>query len=256
MRRPTATPVLACLLLLLSHGAQAEAPPNAVAVNDANLAAVDALIQQDRSQGTLPRWSNAADRPALAAFWDTTASLGQPPYRAADVAPLVDILNKHLPVFNAYLYFVGASGTVPDPGANVSMFQDEIVRSMAFMVANSAALLPALADFWDHLPEQERTETRKKGVRQVRQGQVMMMSGITLALGGPGLRPDNAATLADSLGRHGAALAGALTLRDRAALVAAVHSAAGGRALAAQAQVADFVAAMSNPACMGLCTVE
>ena len=256
MRKSAAKPVLACLLLLAGHGARAEMPPNGVAANDANIAAFDALARGEQARGTLPRWSNAADQPALAALWNHSASLGRPPYHAADIPPLLDVLNKQLRVFKFYVQFAAASGTAPDPDANAILFQDEIARSGAFMATISAALMTAFGDFWDHLPEQERTEIRKQGLRQARHGQVQLVSGMALILGSPDLRPDNAAILADSLGRNGAALAGALTPSDRAALVAAVQRAGAGLASAAQAQVTDFVAAMSNPACKGLCTVE
>ena len=255
MHNPVATLLLTCLLLA-SHGAQAGMPPNGVAINDANLAAFDALVRQDQARGALPRWSNAADRPALAALWDFGASLGRPPYHAADIPPLLDVLNKQLRVFKAYVQFAAPSGTAPDSDANAILFQDEIARSGAFMATVSAALMPAFGDFWNHLPDQERTETRKQGLRQARHGQVQLLSGMALILASPDLWPDNAAVLADSLGRNGAALAGALTLGDRAALAGAVRRAAARLSPAAQAQLADFVAAMSNPVCKGLCTVE
>lgn len=256
MTRIVLAAILMCALLLPGAAAKAGAPPDAVARNDAALAAVDARARQARAQGTMPRLSNPVDRPALEALWDQGTILGKPPYRAADVPILSDISRKQTQVFNAYFQFTPSIGKPPDSDANAALFQDEFARSGAFLFGVSGALLQAFDDFWDNLPEVERTTVRRQGLRQVRSGLVLMVTGASEMLRSPGLRPGNAAVLADGMAASAALLAGGLTPKDRAALAAAVQPAMAGVAPGVRAKLEPFVAAMQIGDCKGLCAVE
>lgn len=256
MTRTVLAAILMCALLLPGTAAKAGAPPDAVARNDAALAAVDARARQDRAQGTMPRLSDPADRPALEALWDQGTILGKPPYRAADVPVLLDISQKQTQVFRTYFQFTPSIGKQPDPDANAALFQEELARSGAFLFGVSGALLQAFDDFWGSLPDVERTTVRRQGLHQARSGLVQMVTGVSEALRSPELRPGNAAVLADGLAASAALLAGGLTPKDRAALAAAVQPARAGVTSEVRAKLEAFVSAMRIRDCKGLCTVE
>jgi len=91
----------ATLLLAPLAAPRAEGPPGGVAHNDAALAALNALAEQTHQHGALPQLSDAKGRAVLDDLWNADATLGKPPYAAADLPKLLNILQKKTQAFNA-----------------------------------------------------------------------------------------------------------------------------------------------------------
>ena len=77
----------------------ADVPASAAGLSKAIFAEIDALARQTRTSGTLPHWSDDAQRAVLARFWDEDALLGQPPHTSAEVPLLLDIGDSHAAMF-------------------------------------------------------------------------------------------------------------------------------------------------------------
>lgn len=252
------TRILAAATLLLAPMAspRAEVPPNGVAHNDAALAALNVLAEQTRQNGTLPRLSDDNGRAVLEDLWNAGASLGQPPYPAADVPKLIDILQKQSQAFNAYVNFTPAIGTAPDPNKNAATYQDELAHAGAFLMDNVAATLSAMTDFWRTLPEHDRTTARRQGVLQAQQGFSQMITGAALMIRDPAMRQENRTTLTQAIEEYGPTIAASLRPEDRTGIAGAVRPAIEAVPPEDQARLQVFLTALSAPGCEGLCTVQ
>ena len=235
--------------------AWAQVPANAPELSQAIYGEIDALARQTRRSGTLPRWSDAAQREVLARFWDEDALLGRPPHRSAEVPALIGIGESHSALLKTYLLFAKKSADLPDMAANGFEFQDEIARSMAFQIAVMAASVPALEDFIAGLPAAELTEIRRQGLRQMRLGFSGAIAGTALFARSPGLSEANRDIVAGALARHAASLARSLELSDRRAGVANAAAALPALAANARADMEAFIAAMSRTDCESLCAI-
>ncbi len=253
-----ATRILTAATLLLAPTAfpRAEVPPNGVAHNDAALAALNTLAQQTRQNGTLPRLSDDKGRAVLEDLWNTDASLGKPPYAAADVPKLINILQKQSQVFNAYVNFTPMIGAAPDANKNAATYQDELSHGGAFLMDNAAAALSAMNDFWRTLPEPDRTTARRQGIRQAQQGFSQMITGAALMVRDPAMRQENRTTLTRAIEEYGPTIAASLRPEDRTAIAGAVRPAIEAVPPEDQARLQVFLTALSAPECEGLCTVQ
>ncbi len=169
-------------LLLAVPVARAGTPPSARAEVKAAFADVDALAQKARAAGDLPRWSDPDGARVLGRIWNVPAILGAPPYAAADVPVLLEITALENTVLKTYALFAPEPGTLADPAANGTRYQDEIVRSGAFLLHAQAAEVEALAAFWASLPPADRTPIRRRGLQQLRTGMVEFLTGMLMML--------------------------------------------------------------------------
>ena len=252
----TRTLTAATLLLALIASPRAEVPPDGVAHNDAALAALNALAQQTRQNGTLPRLSDDKGRAVLEDLWNADASLGKPPYAAADVPKLINILQKQSQAFNAYVNFTPAIGTMPDTNKNAATYQDELSHGGAFLMDNAAAALSAMTDFWRTLPERDRTTTRRQGIRQTQQGFSQMITGAALMVRDPAMRQENRTTLTRAIEEYGPTIAASLRPEDRTGIAGEVQTAIKAVPPEDQARLQVFLTSLSASGCEGLCTVE
>ncbi len=252
------TRILAAATLLLAPMAspRAEVPSNGVAHNDAALAALNALAEQTRQQGTLPRLSDDKGRAVLEDLWNANATLGQPPYTAADVPKLINILQKQSQAFNAYVNFTPAIGAAPDANKNSATYQDELSHGGAFLMDNAAAVLTAMTDFWRPLPEHDRTTARRQGIHQVQQGFSQMIIGAAQMVRDPAMRQENRTMLTRAIEEYGPTIAASLRPEDRTGIAGAVRQAIASVPPDDQARLQVFLTALSAPGCEGLCTVE
>ena len=253
--RPAIAWLLAAAACAAASAAWAQVPANAPVLSQAIYGEIDALARQTRRSGTLPRWSDAAQRAVLARFWDEDALLGRPPHRSAEVSALIGIGESHAALLKTYLLFARKSGDLPDMAANGFEFQDEIARAMAFELAVMAATVPALEDFVAGLPAAEMTAIRRQGLRQMRLGFSGAIAGMALFARSPGLSEANSDIVAGALARHAAPLARTFELSDRRAGAANAAAALPALAANARANMEAFIAAMSRTDCEGLCAI-
>ena len=218
--------------------------------------AVDALARRTRAQGALPRWSNPEDAKVLGRFWDVRATLGTPPYRGADIPALLAIGERAGTVYKTYFLFAPQGGAVPDTAANSLEYQDEIARAGAYQLQVQAASFEAVADFARTLPADQMNETRRQGVRMIRLGAVQHVTGLTLMLRSPGLRPENRAVLLDALVETAARLAAATTIADRAAMTAQIDAVVPSLSGAERSKAETLKAAFARQDCAGLCALD
>lgn len=256
-RLKTGLTLAATLVLLVAAGpAWAEVPASGVAQLDAAYAELDKLYRQKRDAGTVPRLSDPASGKVLAQFWDAPAILGKPPYAADDVPQLITIVEKQSQVLKMYIFFSPSPITPPDTAKNAVTFQDEVMRSHAFLVRTAGAVLPALGAFIGALPPSEMTEARAKGLRQMRLGMQQIVSSAALSLRSNGLTPENQALVVASFADNAAALAQGTTLADRKATAATMEAALPALAPASRTRMQAFIKAMSDQRCEGLCALE
>ncbi|WP_439496746.1 hypothetical protein [Bosea sp. (in: a-proteobacteria)] len=248
---------LAALMLLVAAGpVRAEIPASGIAQLDAAYAELDRLYRLKRDANTVPRLSDPASAKALASFWDAPAILGKPPYEADDVPQLITIVEKQSQVLKMYLFFSPNPILPPDTVQNAVTFQDEVMRSHAFLVRSAGAVMPALGALIGALPPSEMNEARVKGLRQVRLGMQQIVSSAAFALRSNGLTPENQALVVASFADNAAALAQGTTLADRKATAATMEAALPALAPASRTRMQAFIKAMSDQRCEGLCALE
>ena len=218
--------------------------------------ALDALARQTRARGEFPRWSNPDQARVLARIWDAEATLGAPPYRSSDIPALLAAGERAGAVYKTYLLFAPQTGSVPDTAANTFMFQDEITRAGAYLLQVQVAQLEAATDFVGTLPPDQMNETRRKGVRMMRLGAVQQITGLTLMLRSPELRPENRGLLLDALGASVAKLAAATPITDRTAMMAQIDAVLPSLSAGERDKAKALTSALGNRDCTGLCALE
>lgn len=253
MRRSIARIAAIGGVCLLGFAARAEVPPNGSAYIDASVDALDSMIKVERGKGGLPRLADPVDGKVLEDVWNEAAILGKGPYTAADVPGLLNIVQKQTRVLQAYELYSPDPGKAPDSARNTVEYQDEIVRSRAFLLKAIAASVEAVNDFDAHLKKEERTEERIQGLRKMRLGLLEIVSGAVLLLRNPALREPNQTLLANALAESAASVVAGIAPPDRKALVTALHAARPVLKPAAEKAVSTFVAAAGKPGCEGLC---
>jgi len=244
-------------LCLLAPAARAELPANGKAYMDAAYASVDSLIKLYGGKGVLPRLSDPVDGKVLADIWDMPAILGQPPYPAENLAALLDIIEKQARILQIYALFSPQPGRKqPDQAANAVEFQDELTRARVFLLRAAGGALSAINDFSYNLKEEDRTEARGKGLRQMRLGLQEIVFGSAIALRGTGLSDANRLMIAQGFAENAAGIAAALAPPDRNALVSALQSVSPSLKPDAQKAIAGFATTMAAAPCEGFCLVN
>lgn len=216
--------ILFSLCLGLPVAAKADVSP--AHQNEASSAfhALDTLARQTKARGNLPRWSNPAHAKVLERLWNVEATLGKPPYRSVDVPALLTIAERGGAVFKTYLLFAPQGETVVDTAANTFTYQDEISRAAAYMLHVFGAELEAVTDFVGTLPPEQMNDARRTGLQQMRFAITEQVTGFTLMLRSPNLKPENRVLLLDALNHNAPQLAAATSLADRAAMAAQIDA--------------------------------
>lgn len=244
-------------LCLLAPAARAEVPANGQAYLDAALASVESLLRLYDGKGTLPRLSDPVDGKVLADVWNVPAILGKAPYGAADLPALHDIVQKQTRVLQVYALFLPGQGRKePDLAANAVEFQDEMTRSRVFLLKAAGGTLSAINDFSFKLKEEDKTEARAQGLRQMRLGLQEIVVGAALALRGTGLSDANRLLIAQAFAENAGGIAAALAPPDRNALVGALQAVSPSLKPEAQKAVAEFASVVAAAPCEGFCLVN
>jgi hypothetical protein len=244
-------------LCLLAPAARAEVPANGKAYLDAAFASVESLFKLYDGKPTLPRLSDPVDGKVLADLWNAPAILGKPPYGAADLPVLLDIIQKQSRILQAYALFSPQPGRKEaDQAANTIEFQDELTRTRVFLLQAVGGALSAINDFSAKLKEEDKTEARARGLREMRLGLQEIVVGPALALRAPGLRDANRLLIAQAFADNAAGIAAALAPPDRNALVGALQGVSASLKPDAQKAIADFVSGVAAAPCEGFCLVN
>lgn len=242
---------------LLAVAARAEVPANGKAYLDAAFASVESLFKIYDGRPNLPRLSDPVDGKVLADVWNGPAILGNPPYGAADLPTLLDIVQKQTRILQAYALFSPEQGRKePDQAANAVEFQDELTRARVFLLKAAGGTLAAINDFSFKLRDEDKTEARAQGLRQMRLGLQEIVVGSALALRGPGLRDANRQLIAQAFADNAAGIAAALAPPDRNALVGALQAVSPSLKPEAQKAIAQFASTVAAAPCEGFCLVN
>ncbi len=244
-------------LCLLGSVARAEVPANGKAYLDAAFASVESLFKLYEGKPTLPRLSDPVDGKVLADAWNAPAILGKAPYGANDLPTLLDIVQKQAGILQVYALFSPQPGRKEaDQAANAVEFQDELTRARVFLLQAAGGALSAINDFSSRLKDDDKTETRAQGLRQMRLGLQEIVVGSALALRGPGLRDANRQLIAQAFADNAAGIASALAPPDRNALVSALQAVRPSLKPEAQKAISDFATAVAAAPCEGFCLVN
>jgi len=243
-------------LCLLAPIARAEVPANGQAYLDAAFTSVESLLKLYDGKGALPRLADPVDGKVLADLWDAPAILGKGPYGSADLPALLDIVQKQTRILQVYALFSPDGRKEADQAANAVEFQDEMTRARVFLLKAVGGAMPAINDFSFKLKDEERTEARAQGLRQMRLGLQEIVVGSALALRGQGLRDANRLLLVQALADNAAGIAAALVPPDRNALVGALQAVSPSLKPEAQKAVSAFATAMAAAPCEGFCKVN
>jgi len=242
-------------LCLLGFAARAEVPQNGSAYMDAAFASVETMIKASEGRPTLPRLADPVEGKVLADVWDEPAILGKKPYTGADIPALLNIVQKQSRILQVYTLF-SPDRKPPDTAKNVVEYQDELTRTHVFLLKAVAASLQAINNFGAHLQADEKTEARFQGIRQMRLGLQQILTGASLALRNPALKPENQLLIARSLAQNAADIAAGVAPADRQAMIAALQAAQPVLKPDAKKAVGEFIQTVSAAACDGLCRLN
>lgn len=244
-------------LCLLAFAARAEVPANGSAYIDASVAAVESMIKVEQGKARLPRLADPVDGKVLGDVWDEPAILGKGPYTGADIPALLNIIQKQSRIVQIYTLYASDGGKAPpDTARNTGEYQDELARSHAFLLKAVAASLQAINDFGAHLSQDEKTDTRFQGLRQMRLGLQEIITGAAVALRNPALREANQTLIARSFADNAATIVAGIAPPDRTALVTALQAARPVLKPNAEKAVSAFIATATSAPCNGLCRLE
>lgn len=242
---------------LLGFAARAELPANGPAYMDAALASVESMVRAASGKQALPRLGDPVDGKILMDVWNEDAILGKAPYKTADIPGLINIVQKQVRLVQLYsLYGAEQGKQAPDTARNATEFQDELSHAHAFLLKTAGAALQAINDFGAHLSQDEKTDARFQGLRQMRLGLQEIIASAVLALRNPALREPNQVMIARGLAENAAAIAAGTPPADRTALISAADSVRASLKPAAQKALADFKATMTGATCEGLCKLD
>lgn len=155
-----------------------------------------------------------------------------------------------------------AGGSVDGPamlrfgGRNVARFQDETALLTDRLVQCQAQHIPALVAMVASLPADQLTETRRSGLRSLRQGNAGTILGVMINARDSTIRAANRARLLASVVRWTGPLARQMTVESRQTLrrqIGALRPALTGEALAQQNAV---LAVLSDTGCVEMCLIN
>lgn len=258
MKRPSMAQLSAVAgLCLIGFAARAEVPANGAAYIEASVAAVESMMRVEPGKTSLPRLSDPVAGKVLEDVWNEGAILGKAPYTGADIPALLNIVQQQTRILQAYTLYSPAPGkTPPDTARNVVEYQDELAHSHAFLLKAVSASLEAINNFGANLSQDEKTDARFQGLRQMRLGLQEIITGVALALRNPALREANQTLIARGLADNAAGIVAGIAPPDRTALVTALQAARPSLKPAAEKAVSAFIATATSAPCNGLCRLE
>ncbi len=203
-----------------------------------------------------PRLSNTEDAKVLEALWDVPAIIGQAPYKASDLPVLMDIIQQQAQITKAYVLFSPDPQKQADTKNNSIAFQDEITRSSAAMIRFIAAALEAANDYASAVKSDSNSKVQTDTILKLRLGLQQVINGSALMLSNPDLNAHNQERLAQALADNAAVIASSISLQDRTMLSNITERAKPVLRDTARQSADQFITAMENKDCTGLCALH
>lgn len=246
---------LAFFMLAAGVPARAELPAGSQAAMSQALAGFDTLLKQDSAKSAPPRLADPNARPAFDALFDRAKILGEHPYEASDIEPLLGLFNSYFNLTKVYLGFKDPAGT-QTAADNEFAYQDELSRLAVEMVTSGGAIAEALTDYVDNPPGGAVPEDRKAGLAKLRLGVTQMISGIITLLQNPRYSKENKVLLANAIAEAGPYLAAVLPVVERDSLSQTAMQSLLNTPPEAAEPINAFMNAMGGSDCTGLCAVK
>lgn len=193
----------------------------------------------------------AAIRTAWTALGTADFPVSFPETMSTVCSPLNDLTKRYLVAGLNTADITGSNNLAA--ARNGYRYQSVVVPLFAFAYKCVALIMPDINAFWESLPEAERTPTRLAGIRKLRQGVIDMVLGAAHTPTEAGYTLANRRINADALAQFTGGLVAALTLEQRAWLLAEVNRSSPGLAKAWPKQYAKFRQALLNRTCQTLC---
>ncbi|MEQ1954776.1 hypothetical protein [Mesorhizobium sp. CN2-181] len=255
MRRKLLQHALPFAFLMLLAGGQANAglAEGAQATMGKVLSDFSALEKADAAQNTPPRLADPAAKPVFDALFDREKILGEHPYKAAEIEPLLSVFGGYFGLTKVYIGFKDPAGAVADNEFN---FQDELSRLAVEMVVSGGAIAEALTDYVANPPGGAVPEDRKAALAKLRLGVSQMVSGVITLLQNPRYSKANKVLLADALAEAGPFISPILLEVDRDSLSQAAMQSMLNTPPEAESSINEFMNAMNSRDCSGLCALK
>jgi hypothetical protein len=232
----------------------AEVPANSVAEVKAAYAEMDTLAKSALQSGSLPVYSDPAAKPVMDRLWNPGLA-GKSPYSGADIPALMEIFQIQNTVLQSYAFFA-KPGEKPDVERNTALFQNEIARNNEAILALSAAFPEAFEDFWNKLPESEKTDVRRDGIRKVKGGSIEFLTGQMQMLSSSGLAEEPAKRISAAIAKEMPALSKMFSLSERKNLSTLMASTAIPLGGEVKANIDNAAQALGGSDCNSLCQIE
>ncbi len=257
MRRKLLHYALPFALFMLATGlpARAELPAGSQAAMSDALNRFGTLLKQDNAKAAPPRLADPNVRPVFDALLDRQKILGEHPYTAADIEPLLGLFSGYFNLTKVYLGFRDPAGT-QTAADNEFAYQDELSRLAVEMVASGGAIAEALTDYVDNPPGGAIPEDRKSGLAKLRLGVTQMISGVIALLENPRYSKENKVLLANAIAEAGPYLGAILPVIERNSLSQTAMQSLLNTPPEASEPINAFMNAMSSNDCTGLCALK
>lgn len=213
----------------------------------------ETLLKDDATKTSPPRLTDAKAKPAFDALFDRSKLLGEHPYKAADVEPLLWMFSGYFNLSKVYLGFTGASGTA-STADNEFTYQDELTRLAEEMVVGGGAISEALTDYVNTTPAVP--EDRKAGLAKMRLGLSQMFSGVIALLDNPRYSKENKIILAGALAEAAPYFAAILPPADRKNFSQTAMQSMLNTPPETVEPINAFMNAMSGEDCVALCALK
>ena len=248
---------LAIAMALPMGAAHAGVPKAGLSQERTAYAQFEALAAQTEAVGVMPRLSDPKAGPILHQFWDADAVLGHPPYAGDDLKALGTIQSLQGRLLKQYLLFTPTPGQAADTSKNTLLFQPEVARGTAFLVAWTAAMLDG---FYPEVAARERsrglTKADKANVLEVQGNMSSLFLHAIETIKIDGIRPENRKIIAAALAQYAPRVAAQITPAQRSKVRTAAESLGGKVDADTQALLDKVAAAMSQSGCAELCAVS
>lgn len=229
------------------------------------LGELEAITLDAERQRTMPRITDPHVADVLRTLFDTRI-LSARKYETQDLDFLLKICGKANEVNVFYVLFDAQSqiDSKDHPSdvstkvqklmqRNTEIFQDELSISLPFTIRCFATQMPLLTEFAESLPPEDLTETRKSGIRRVRDGIVNIYHGALTISGQHGITQANRFAMLDSMTETASVFSKQLTVNQRQLIAKAVDSALPGTTGPFHDHLLKIQKAMSTADCTGLC---
>jgi len=234
-----------------------------------------ALAAETQKHGDMPRLSDAKARETLEILANTSNTFGAAAFPSDDLESTMAVCEAVAKTRDAYGRFgldafldekwnkgqlTAKSGKteiealIAELGTrNIVRFQDEVYLLMDFNQRCIAAELPLLAEFYENLPPEQRTEIRMRAVKGMRASVKTGVLSAVCVLADPQISQDNRRRNLKAAARDLPAQAAILPLAERASLRNDLETMRAGVPGAYQDVVDGMLTSLDDTSCKGLC---